>query len=95
MNRPLAQVEQKLQNMEYENRYTRSYAQHLLVFLPVVLYAAVSYWDLGRASLVALGAGGLASVLVVVFLHVQVRARTLDTLRREGVIGEDYQPPSF
>ena len=92
--RPLDEVQHKLRDMDYENRYNRLYARYLLVFVPLLLYVGVSYWEFGYVSWLAVGVSALASTLVVVFLHRQVKSRTLEAMRREGVSDESYQPPS-
>jgi hypothetical protein len=87
-------LQKTLRDMEYENRFNRGYAQHLLMLLPLLVYAAVSYVELGVISAPAVTLSACSYLLVIAVIYRQVRKRTLDSMRREGVVDDTYQPPS-
>ncbi len=88
------ELQKKLRDMEYEDRFNRGYAQHLLMLLPLLVYAAVSYVELGAISAPAVTLSACSYLLVIAVIYRQVRTRTLESMRREGLVDEAYQPPS-
>jgi hypothetical protein len=86
-------LRRKLGDGAYEQRFTARYAEHLLMLLPLLLFAIFSYRETGVLSLTAVAAAASSYLLVSGFFYYRARRDTLDALRREGLVDSDYRPP--
>lgn len=88
-------VQKKLGDAEYSRRYNRFFLSHLLVLLPLVVFAAVILVELGYVPWRAIGAAAGCCALVFAFLHGLARREVIAAMRREGLLEGDYEPPVF
>jgi hypothetical protein len=80
---------------EYSRRYNRFFLTHLLPLLPLLIFAGAISLELSYVPWRAIGLAGAACALVFVFLHGVARRSILAAMRREGLIGDGYEPPAF
>lgn len=82
-----------LQNLEFERRVTAEWALHLTMLIPLIVYLIFSYLEEGGLSLWALTWSACSALFLLAVVYGVTRARVLGSMRRERIIGEDYQAP--
>lgn len=88
-----AGLEKKLSDSEYERRFTRGFAQHFLMLLPLLTYIGVTYWELRYLSPLAVVMTAASYGVVLIIVALQTRRATLAAMRREGLVDGDFRPP--
>jgi hypothetical protein len=88
-------VQKKASDAEYSRRYNRFFLSHLLVLLPLVVFALMLLVELRYLPWRAIGAAAGCCALVFAFLHGRARREVIAAMRREGLLEEDYEPPTF
>jgi hypothetical protein len=89
------QLLRKLNDAEYERRFNRLFLPYLLLLLPPIVLATVTYLQCGVLSLPAVSVAAASYALIIFVSDRHVRAAVLGSMRREGMIDEGYKPPLF
>lgn len=88
-------VQKSVNDAAYQKRFNRYFLPHLLMFIPLALFAAEVYRVLGRIPLGAVGAAALSYLAVVLILNQMSRKAAREDMREEGAVEETYEPPDI
>jgi cytochrome oxidase assembly protein ShyY1 len=86
-------LEQHLKDREFQRRVGRQDLALLLMLLPLLVFAALTYLEIGFVPPVALTCAAACYAVLSFLCTWQMRRSTLKDLRREGVAEQNYHPP--
>lgn len=89
------QLIRRMRDEEYRRRLDRDGPLYLMLPVPLLIFSAFCYRHYGE--LPPLGTVLACVSLTLIYLYVGFRGKrdALQSMRREGLSGDDYQPPPF
>lgn len=89
------QLSKKFQDDEYSRRYNRFFMLLILQFVPLLVFAAFVWGELGYLPWNAVGFAAMSCAVLCICLDRLVRRDTLAGMRREKLIPSHYTPPRW
>lgn len=85
----------KFNDWEYERRHNRFFLIHLMTLMPLLCLGALCWGELGAQMLRWIPPVVCVYLAQVAALETLARREIVASMRREGLVDEDYSPPLF
>ena len=86
-------LQKQIRDREYERRLDRQGLELLLMLLPLLVFAGLTWWEIGFLPPIAMICAAASYAFLLAVCTWRGRREALAGMRREGLADEGYRPP--
>ena len=88
-------LEKRALDDEFSRRFGQRVQPALLMIFPILLLAGLTHAEFGTTSLLAVAMTASTFVVLLVWTMARARAQSVESMRSEGLVADDYKPPAL